>query len=176
MNNGMPQINISTKTPVEEVKKLAGNCLKCGHCCKYGSGFLISDDKKKIAKFLQINEDELSKQFLEKGEKFNTTLQRPKMMRKGKPYGECVFYDNKQGCTIHDVKPLHCRIGHCNQHGEYLHLWFTINYFVNKNDPESIRQWATYLKTHPTIPGGELDELVPDKELLKKILSYEILR
>ena len=92
------------------------------------------------------------------------------------PYGECVFHDKKQGCTIHEVKPLHCKVGSCNDHGEAIHLWFTINYFVNKNDPESVRQWATYLKTHPTIPGGELEDLVPDKEMLSKILSYEILR
>jgi len=51
-----------------------------------------------------------------------------------------------------------------------------LNYIVNSSDPEAIRLWAEYLKTHPTIPGGDLEELVPDKERLKKILNFEILR
>jgi Fe-S-cluster containining protein len=173
----MPEIKISTKTPLKDVMKLVEDCKKCGHCCKYSSGHLVEGDMKKIAKFLGISEKKLKKDFLEENEKFNTKLHRPKLIRKGSlPYGECVFYSEKEGCTIHPVKPLHCKIGGCGKHGEDLHLWFTINYFVNADDPESIRQWATYLKTHPTIPGGKLEELVPDKEKLKKILSFEVLR
>ena len=57
-----------------------------------------------------------------------------------------------------------------------LEQWFTLNHFVNVDDPESIRQWAVYLKTHDTIQGGSLEELVPDKKLLKKILNYEIIK
>jgi len=177
MAKGLPHINISVKTPLKDILKLAGDCNKCGHCCKYSSGYLVGDDAKKIAKFLKINEKELKEKFLEQGEKFNTKLHRPKIIKKdNKPYGECVFYDNKEMCTIHEVKPLHCKVGGCNEHGEALHIWFTLNYFVNKNDPESIRQWAAHLKTHPTIPGGELEELVPDKKTLNKILSFKILR
>jgi hypothetical protein len=44
---------------------------------------------------------------------------------------------------------------------------------VNPTDPESVRQWASYLKAHPTIPGGELRDLVKDEKLLKDILSYQ---
>lgn len=52
-----------------------------------------------------------------------------------------------------------------------------LNYLVNKDDPESIRQYSTYLKSGgKTIEGGKLEELVPDKEKLKKILSFEQLR
>jgi hypothetical protein len=51
-----------------------------------------------------------------------------------------------------------------------------LNYVLDHQDPDAIRQWAVYLKTHPTIPGGELEELVPDKEMRDKIMSYEILR
>lgn len=51
-----------------------------------------------------------------------------------------------------------------------------LNHQVNVNDPESIRQYAIYLKTHTTIPGGELEELVPDKERLRKILDFTILK
>lgn len=169
-------ISITTKTPLKDVLKLGKECDKCGHCCKYGSGFLVEDDAKKIADFLGISEKKLKGKYLEEGEKFNTKLLRPKTIKKDKPYGECVFYDGKQGCTIQEVKPLHCRIGSCTEHGDALSHWFTLKYFVNKNNPESIRQWATFLKTRSTIPGGELHNLVPDKKLLNKILSYEILR
>ena len=50
------------------------------------------------------------------------------------------------------------------------------NYFVNKDDPESIRQWNQYLKTQPTIEGGKLKDLVKNKKRLNKILNYDILR
>jgi len=45
--------------------------------------------------------------------------------------------------------------------------------FVNTSDPNSIREWAAHLSVHPTLPGGELENLVPDKERLKSILAYE---
>ena len=52
-----------------------------------------------------------------------------------------------------------------------------LNYFVNKNDPESIRQFAAYLKSGgKTLPGGRLEDFIPDKKKLKKILNYDILR
>lgn len=176
MKKELPAMNISVKTPKSEILKLAGDCGKCGSCCKYSSGYLVDDDSNKIAKFLGISEKELKEKYLEEGEKFNTKLMRPKIIKKDKPYGECVFHDKKQGCTINEVKPLHCKVGNCNEHGEDIHNWFTLNYFVNKYDPESIRQWAVHLKTHPTIVGGQLEELVPDKKLLNKILNFEILR
>jgi len=175
--NEIPSMDISIKTSKEEVLKKAQDCQKCGHCCKYSSGYMADDDSEKMAKFLGITEEELKNKFLEEGEKFNTKRMRPKLIKKeGKPYGECVFFNDKQGCTIQPVKPIHCKVGGCNEHGEAIHLWFTLNYFVNKTDPESIRQWATYLKNHPTIVGGQLEELVPDKKRLDKILGYDIMK
>ncbi len=51
-----------------------------------------------------------------------------------------------------------------------------LNYLVNPDDPESIRQWKMFLTQNNPIPGGSLKELVHDEEKLKKILSYEILK
>jgi hypothetical protein len=52
-----------------------------------------------------------------------------------------------------------------------------LNYFVNKNDPESIRQFNAHLKSGgKTLPGGELKDFVPDEKKLKKILSFEMLK
>lgn len=171
---------ITKNTPLKEVLKLAApcSCNSCNHGCKFGSGSLIGDDAKNIARFLGISEEELKKGFLEKVELFNKKLLRPKLIREGnKPFGRCVFYDEQKGCTIHEVKPLECKTSiSCKDYGEDLSIWFMVNHIVDTNDAESIRQFAQYIKSGgKLIPGASLEELVPDKEKLRKILSYEIL-
>lgn len=182
------KITINAHTPLKKILELGSVCRKCGHCCSHGSGFLAKEDHKKIAKALGISEKKLKERYLEEIEKFNTRLYRPKLKKeKGKeilPYGKCVFLMEKgKGesremlCRIHKVKPLQCKIGNCSKHGEKLNLWFTLNHFLNGNNPESIRQYAVYLKSRgKTLKGAELDKLVKDKEKLNKILNYEILR
>jgi len=167
---------ISKKTPKEIVLKLGKECKKCGNCCKYTSGFLVDDDILKIARFLRTTTDELKEKYLEEHEKFNTKILRPKLIKGTRPYGKCIFYNEQVGCTIHEVKPLHCKIGNCNTYGDDLNQWFMLNYFVNPDDPESIRQWKIFLTQNKPIPGGSLNELVPDENKLKKILNYEILK
>lgn len=167
---------ITKQTPLSEVLKLGHKCNQCAHCCTLGSGFLINDDIKKISKFLNKSEEEVKKSYLDEKELFNTKLFRPKLKTNNKPYGKCIFLKNKK-CSIHKVKPLQCRIGNCNEHGEKLSIWFTLNYLVDKDDPESIRLYAAYIKSGgKTIKGGKLEDLVTDKKRLKKILSFEILK
>ena len=167
---------IIKETTTEEVLKLAPDC-KCKSCengCKHGSGFLTDNQIPRLAKFLKIKEKILKEKFLDEIEKFHTKLHRPKL--KSYPLGECIFFDGK--CKIHKVKPKECRIAmSCKDYGEDLSIWFTLNHFVNATDPESIRQWNLYIKTGgKMIEGGELKNLVPDKTILKKILSYEVLK
>ena len=165
---------INKNTKLKKVLELGKSCKKCGHCCSHGAGALADDDLAKIAKFLKTTEKELKKTCLEEVERFNTTRLRPVLIKKDKPYGRCVFFDNKKGCKIHTVKPLECKVGSCSdEHGEQLSLWFMLNYFVNAKDPESVRQYASYLKTSGKTLKGEL---VPDKKKLNEILKYEILR
>ena len=171
---------VHKNTPLKEVLKLAApcQCSACNHGCKYGSGSLAGNDSKKIAVFLKVSEEELKKGFLEETELFNKKLLRPKLIMEGnKPYGRCVFFDEQKGCTIHDVKPLECKTSiQCKDYGEELSVWFMVNHVVDANNPESIRQYAQYIKSGgKLIPGASLEEIVPDKERLKKILSYEIL-
>ena len=172
---------ISKNTPLKDVLKLAApcRCNACNHGCKFGSGSLAGDDTKNIAEFLGVSEIDLKKGFLEKTELFNKTILRPKLiMEENKTYGQCVFYDDAKGCTIHEVKPLECKTSiQCKDYGEDLSVWFMLNHVVDTKDPESIRQYAQYLKSGgKIITGASLQELVPDKEKLNKILSYEILR
>lgn len=167
---------ITKSTPLAKALTLAEGCRRCGHCCKYGSGFLVDDDIKKIAEFLKLKEEELKTNCLEQVTLFNTTLYRPLRIRKGKAFGTCIFFNSEKGCIIHPVKPLQCRVSSCNEYGEELSVWFRLNYLVNPNDAESIRQWGVYLASGgKNIPGGELNQLVPNPEKLKKILCYEVL-
>ena len=174
-------MEITKQTTVEQAIQLAPDCT-CQACetgCKFGSGLLAHGDEKKLAGFLNISEDKLKAEYLEEIELFNKTMHRPKVQRKSKdkPYGKCIFFDEKKKCTVHEAKPLQCRTAMpCKPYGEKLSIWFTLNYIIDPDDPESIRQWATYLKTHPTITGGELKDIVPDQERLQKILRYEILK
>jgi len=156
----------------------ACKCDFCNHGCKVGSGMLAMDDAKKLAEFMNISEQELKEKYLEEVELFNKTMLRPKLLRKGKPYGQCTFYDDAKGCTVHEAKPLQCKIAMgCKDYGEELMTWFTVNHVVDANDAESIRQYAQFVKNGgKMIPGAELKDLVPDKNKLKKILSYEILK
>lgn len=167
-------MKITKETPLKEILELGKTCSQKNNCCKYGSGCLIGDDLRNIAGFLGISEEKLRKEYLEETERFNTRLLRPKLIRKNRPYGRCIFFDGN-GCKIHEVKPLECRVGNCSKQGEALSKWFMLNYCVNANDPESIRQYAIYLKTNKTLKGGALEELVP-KEKLEKILNFEVLR
>tara|TARA_Y100000310_G_C20689109_1_gene821014 strand:+ start:1514 stop:2038 length:525 start_codon:yes stop_codon:yes gene_type:complete len=172
--------NLTRKSPLNDILKLSYPC-KCDACnfgCKQGSGAFVEDEIKKLANHLKINEDVLKKEFLEEVEKFNTKKLRPKILRKDKQYGKCTFFDEELGCKIHEAKPMECKIAMgCKEYGEQLSLWFMLNHFINENDAQSIRDYATYLKSGgKTLEGGKLEDLVPDKEKLRKILSFKILK
>lgn len=172
---------IHKNTPLKEVLKLAApcKCNSCNHGCKFGSGSLVGDDAKNIARFLGISEENLKKGFLEEVELFDKKLLKPKLIReKNKPFGRCVFFDDNKGCTIHEVKPLECKTSiQCKDYGDELSVWFMVNQVIDAENPESIRQYSNYIKSGgKVIAGAELENLVPDKEKLRKILSYEILK
>ena len=137
---------------------------------------LAKDDLKSIASFLKISEKEAREKYFEEIELLNKKMLRPKLLRKDKPYGMCIFFDGKQGCKIHKVKPLQCKVAMgCKDYGEDLMSWFTANFVLNANDPESIRQYSQFIKSGgKVIEGAELEDLVPDNDKLRKSLAYEI--
>ncbi len=168
---------IKKNTPKETVLKLAQtDCHTCTHCCEFGGAIVIKEDIPKIAKLLKISPEEFKEKYLEEFEKFNTKHFRIKKEKSSKPYAPCLFLDKEERCMLQGVKPIYCKIGTCKSYGNQLNLWFTLNYFVNPSDAESIRQYATFLKTNSTLQGGELKDLVKDKEMLNKILDYKILK
>lgn len=172
------EIKINRKTPLDKVLKLGSVCGKCGHCCRHGSGALARGDLPGIAKKLGMAEKEVKEKYLEESEKFHTVLLKPRLIKEErKAYGKCVFLSPENTCSVNEAKPLQCRIGNCAEHGEELNLWFTLNYYLNENDPESVRQYAVYLKCGgKTLQGAELKDLIKDPEKLEKIMKYEIFR
>ncbi|MBT5021623.1 hypothetical protein HOK51_02465 [Candidatus Woesearchaeota archaeon] len=169
---------ITKNTPQEYVEKLSEECKKCGNCCSFGSGFILQEEIKKIAEFLDLTQKELKEKFLKEVEFFNTKQYRVKMEKnQNLPHGKCAFLLGNKTCAINKVKPLHCKISNCKDHGDEVQTWFMANYFLNSNDPESIRQYASYLKTGGRLlSGAKLEDLVPDKGTLKKILNFERLK
>lgn len=146
-------MEISKDTKKDEILKLAPacKCEKCSHGCEFGSGLLVESDLPKIAEFLGIDERKLKEDFLEEVEIFNKKGFKPRLLRKdGKPYGKCIFYDD--GCKIHPVKPLQCKTSMgCKDYGDKLTTWFYLNYFVDVNDEESMKQWENYMKVNRKI-------------------------
>lgn len=170
-------ITLAKDTPVKVLKELGKDCRKCGNCCSHGTGMLVKEDIPRIARLLGVSEEALKENYLEETEMFNTKAWKPRTIKGSKPYGKCVFYDDKEQCTIHVAKPFQCVIMNCRDDAEQAIQWFYLNYLVNPDDPESIRQWASYLRHREwVIEGGNLQELVPDKDRLKKILNYDIVK
>jgi Fe-S-cluster containining protein len=168
---------ITRNTSEKDIIKLAPacDCDQCRHGCRMGSGLFAQGEIGRLAKFLNMDVEDLKKNHLEEAEQFGKTLHRPKIKRDGKPYGQCTFFDEKKGCTIHEVKPLQCKIAMgCKEYGQDLMLWFMLSHIIDKDDPSSIRQYAAYLKSGgKTLPGGKLGSLVPDKKKLQQMLDYE---
>lgn len=178
-DGALAYLDITKHTPEHDAVKHAActrNCQQCQHFCKVGSGFLVEKDFSNIAKHLGITEAKLKMNYLEPVRMYNKTMWRPKLLKEeGKPYGQCIFFNEQEKCTIHGVKPTHCKVATCSDMGEQLSEWFVLNHIIDVKDPVAVREWAQKLKVKPTIPGGNLHELVPDEKHLKKILSYEIM-
>ena len=176
----MTQKRITKSTPLNKIIELtpACSCSACSHGCTMGSGCLVDGDVEKIAQFMGVTENEFKQKYLEEMELFNKKMLRPKIQRGSKPYGQCIFYDGKKGCTIHEVKPLQCKISMgCKSYSSALTSWFVLNYVLNTSDPEAIRQYASFVASGgEVIPGGALAQLMPNAAMRKKIMNYEVLK
>ncbi|RLE41738.1 hypothetical protein DRJ48_04995 [Candidatus Woesearchaeota archaeon] len=166
---------ISKDTPKEAILELVEKeCKLCGHCCLFSSGIVLDDEIPRLAEHLGMSTEEFKKRYLEQFTKFHTTRHRFKQVRVGSaPHGRCVFLDLETNkCKIHEVKPLHCRISTCSIYGEDVQKWFDVNFFLNPNDPQSVREYNLYLEFKEPLLGAELESLLPEEDL-KKILNYE---
>lgn len=153
-------------------------CHACENSCNFGSGAFADGEVERLAKSLNLSEEEAKEKYLEVIERFNTKRFRPKILRENdKPYGKCVFYDKEKGCKIHEVKPLECKIAMgCKAYGEELILWYDLNHFLDRKNIESLRQYRNYLESGgKALPGAQFNEVFTE-EILKKIDSYDDLK
>jgi Fe-S-cluster containining protein len=78
-------------------------CQKCGYCChqhgKYQYIYVTPTDVRRIASHLSLR----PKIFRE-----TYTKELPHGVVLNFVMGNCVFYDEKKGCTVHPVKPRQC--------------------------------------------------------------------
>jgi hypothetical protein len=188
MTEEFSTVDITRLTPKEKILEMVGESARPSEMCETMPGYIHEKETQAIADKLNVDVAELKEHFLREVRAYNTTLHKPKHetnerhaglkptdVVEKRPHGKCVFHDkSKEGhrCMLGDAMPLHCRIAH-EKHGEKLHAWYLLNHAVKADDPHSVREWAIYLKTHPTIPGGKLHELVPDREKLNDILNMQ---
>jgi len=167
---------ITRSTPQQIVINLAPacDCLQCRHGCTMGSGIFAQGEVEKLAKFLNKDVEDLKKNRLEEVTRFGKVFHRPKIDSKGLPYGKCTFFDEKIGCAIHEAKPLQCKVAMgCKEYGEDLMLWFMLNHVVDPLNQNSVREYAAYLKSGAKVlKGGELESLIPDREMREKTLNF----
>ncbi len=81
--------------------KAVFTCKCCGHCCHGESTVSMSpDEQKRIAGYLSLSlGDFLDKFCVRKGRRVEMRV----------VDGHCIFYGDDGLCTIHPVKPFHCR-------------------------------------------------------------------
>ncbi len=174
-------LDITKLTSKDRIMKIVKSPQRPGKACEMTSGLIHEDELPHLAKELDLSIEQLKENLLDVHNYYNKNMHKPKLDKHPEkehlPYGKCVFLhksDDSHNCRFGDKKPLHCKLSTDKKHGHKIHNWYLLNHVVDIEDPESIRQWASYLKSHPTIPGGKLNDLVPNKEKLEQILKYEL--
>ncbi len=84
------------------MKREIFKCKKCGHCCHGAATVSLTDEEvADIRDFLGVSIDELFSFYLIKNGK------RTEMKVVD---GHCIFFNREGLCSIHPVKPHHCRV------------------------------------------------------------------
>lgn len=78
-------------------------CTRCGNCCTGAPGFVWVDDEeiRAIAAFRREPAEDVERLYTKKAP-------RSRSLRE-KNNGDCVFYQEGEGCTIYAVRPRQCR-------------------------------------------------------------------
>ena len=94
--------------------KIKYDCLNCpGYCCSYPNIHLKDSDIKRLAKHLDISEEQCRKQHTKKGFKEEGSKTRPTVLnhQEDEHFGSiCWFFDtDKRCCTVYEGRPEICR-------------------------------------------------------------------
>ncbi len=181
-------VDITRLTSREKIMELVDEGARPGEMCETSPGYIHEGEVHEIAEKIGVSLEELKNNFLRQVKAYNSTLHKPKHETHEKrlgsvgtepiqkmPYGKCIFLDKSRPeehkCLLGEKMPLHCKISTNKEFGDKLHAWYMLNHAVRRDDPRSLREWSIYLMTHPTIPGGRLEELVPDEAEIERVLS-----
>ncbi|NPA95558.1 MAG: YkgJ family cysteine cluster protein [Thermodesulfobacteria bacterium] len=94
----MSQVNQVNR---ESSNKVIFECKCCGHCCHGVATVSVSEEEqKRMAAYLELELNEFRSKFLVQG-KHSTSM---KIID-----GHCIFYGPDGLCSVHPVKPFHCK-------------------------------------------------------------------
>jgi hypothetical protein len=144
------------------------DCGACGHCCEYGSGYLLDEDIKRLAEHFQISKEEFLKRYAEPITIFNTKGWRLRQIRTKFPAGQCVLYDKQKKCTVHEKKPVYCSITTCKPCGGDIVHWFRYHHYVNKNDKVSVDEYNRLKQFFTSLKDGEQITGTKNKKIKQK--------
>lgn len=78
------------------------NCQCCGRCCEGSGGIVLSEkDLKRLCSHMNLTPELFEKKWAERAN--------GKLRLKSQENGGCVFYNDKDGCSVHVAKPDICR-------------------------------------------------------------------
>jgi Fe-S-cluster containining protein len=118
-------------------------CTRCGHCCTGEPGFVWvgEDDLAAIAEFRGETLTHVTGLYTKRGPRGVT------LREKGN--GDCVFYDQRRGCTIYPVRPPQCRTWP---------FW--------ESNVATAEDWE---QTRKVCPGSGQGELIPVAEITRRL-------
>ncbi len=84
-------------------KGLRFSCVQCGQCCTISDGvvFLEVEDVERLARFLNLSEEEFLGKYTRREGKY--------IVLKDFPNGECILYRRGKGCAVYPARPRQCR-------------------------------------------------------------------
>lgn len=78
-------------------------CTRCGACCRGRGRVEVSDaDIESLASHLGLAPDEFRRTYTRPGYKGRIDL-------RDQPNEDCIFFDEKQGCSVYEKRPTQCR-------------------------------------------------------------------
>lgn len=78
-------------------------CTQCGQCCRGAGRVEISDvEIERLAEHLELTPDQFREVYTREGRRGRIDL-------RDKANHDCIFFSEKEGCTVYALRPVQCR-------------------------------------------------------------------
>ena len=78
-------------------------CTRCGRCCRGAGNVWISDDEiEALAKRLELSDEGFRGEYTRRAGRRGIVLGQKRNQ-------DCVFWDDRRGCTVYEDRPRQCR-------------------------------------------------------------------